>query len=278
MASNVKGVIKAVQKTAEVVQKLRHPSNKGKVLVIVEGADDKNLFDGLFNASYSTVHPVGSCAYIKPIATALNVVYRKRLVFIRDSDFMRAEGLSSAIENVFWTDYHDAEIMQLEGEGAYHLCDTYCPGSFPKDVFDQTILPLEPISRLKWYNVTANLGYPLSDFKVVNYSNRCLPLIVDFGKYFADVTASHSRVSITMPDHVQFNVNHATADLRQISNGHDTVSLLLAMVHGEYKKNLSKKSFTKKMRQLYTPNIFRTTQLYASLSSWIASMGIVNFL
>ncbi|MBW1649439.1 MAG: DUF4435 domain-containing protein [Deltaproteobacteria bacterium] len=98
--------------------KLKHQIEAGKVGIIVEGETDKKLFKKLINESFAVFEIAhGIANLLKAVSELLKET--KKIIGIRDADFIHLEEKKEKTQNIFLTDCHDAEMMLLQSDGAY---------------------------------------------------------------------------------------------------------------------------------------------------------------
>ncbi len=236
--------------------------NAGKVIVVVEGIDDKAVYENCFSSSAVLVYPDGNCDKHAKILEALRP-YKKRLLAIKDADFDRLRGISAAYDNMFLTDTHDLEGMILRCDVFRKLssedrarCSGVDVGRLKKE--------LEDISYLKWHNIEAGLKLNFRDVSVCHPADIYLDRVLKN----SDTEVSYSAESLK-----RFKESHRDADLDELTNGHDLFEKIYIEAQKANKANFPQKSFFKRIRKAYGFEEFRTTNLYAALKSRESSFG-----
>ena len=112
-------------KVADVKSLFDTHVNDGKVVLVVEGPDDKEVYEKVTDAATVCFYVDCNCDKHFVILNALNGRYRNRLLAIKDADFDRLDGTQPPYLNLVLTDTHDMEGMiveeclpELQGEDA----------------------------------------------------------------------------------------------------------------------------------------------------------------
>lgn len=235
-----------------------------KVVVIVEGADDVEMYKRLFSTEKVCLFPDGCCDKHCVILKDLNGKYENRLIAIKDADFDRLNGTTYVYGNLFLTDAHDAEGMILQ----YGLALENLSSEDVKrcEAIDVAALKRElaSISYMKWQNNKENLGLCFDETSV----NRSF---VDYMQ--AVLEKSKSGIVYTQEMHEAFKEVHPNADLDELTNGHDLLEKIYVAAKAADKANFPKKKFFRRIRNSYTKHAFFTTQLCGALRSWEEQQG-----
>ena len=101
-------------KVADVKSLFETHVNEGKVILVVEGSDDKEVYEKVTDAKNVCIYVDCNCDKHIVILNALNEQYGRRLLAIKDADFDRLEGRSHPFANLLLTDTHDMEGMIVE--------------------------------------------------------------------------------------------------------------------------------------------------------------------
>lgn len=231
--------------------------NDGKVVLVVEGSDDKEVYEKVTNTAAVCIYVDGNCDKHFVILNALNGRYGHRLLAIKDADFDRLEGTHHPYPNLVLTDSHDMEGMiveaclpELEGEDA-ERCKCIGLG----DIYSE----LEDISYLKWLNHRNHCG--------INFSNVTLDL--DVNAYFnACVANTDNAVHVTLADMYVFKDEHQGVPEKELCNGHDILERIYVRAHAAKVTNFAKKPFFRRLRRAYPKEKFVDTALYESIKAW----------
>ena len=236
--------------------------NDGKVILIVEGADDKGVYEKVVDATAVCIYPDGNCDKHFVILNALNSRYSNRLLAIKDADFDRLGGIQHPYSNLVITDTHDMEgmiveecLLELQGDDADR-----CRGINIIDIYAE----LEDISYLKWFNQTNHLG--------INFRDATLDL--DINAYFNACIANTDKVvGATLADMYVFKTTHQGVSEKELCNGHDIFERLYVRAHAAKMGNFAKKPFFRRLRRAYPSKMFVKTALYRDIKAWEATNG-----
>ncbi len=248
-------------KVADVKSLFDTHMNDGKVVIVVEGPDDKEVYGKVMDADAVCIYPDGNCEDHFVILNALNGRYARRLLAIKDADFDRLEGVSHPYSNLVLTDTHDMEGMIVE-ECLSALEDDdakRCNGIMVDEIYDE----LEDISYLKWFNHINHYG--------INFSEVTINL--DLTAYFsACVAKTDNVVNVTLDDLYRFKVAHRGVSKKELSNGHDIFERIYVRAHDSEVANYPKKPFFRRLRRAYPKSAFLNTGLFRLIQAW----GSVN--
>ena len=236
--------------------------NDGKVILVVEGPDDKDVYEKVMDVASVCIYPDCNCDKHLVILNALNGRYSQRLLAIKDADFDRLEGVNYPFSNLLLTDTHDMEGMiveaclsQLQGEDAER-----CEGVDLCDIFSE----LEDISYLKWYNHSGHRG--------INFSDVALDL--DLTAYFnACVANTDNVVTVTLEDMYVFKAAHPDVPREELCNGHDIFERVYVRARASKVSNFAKKPFFRRLRRAYPRDKFVDTSLFHAIRDWEVSYG-----
>lgn len=249
-------------KVADVKSLFDTHVNDGKVILVVEGSDDKEVYEKVMDATAVCFYPDGNCEKHFVILNALNGRYGNRLLAIKDADFDRLNGKRHPYSNLVLTDTHDMEGMivgaslsELQGEDADR-----CQGIDLDVVYSE----LEDISYLKWFNHTNHCG--------INFSNVTLDL--DLNAYFSACVANTDNVvRVTLADLFAFKAVHQGASGKELCNGHDIFERVFVRAHAAKVSNFAKRPFFRRLRRAYPKEMFVDTALYREIRAWEAVNG-----
>lgn len=244
--------------TSTVYLLLNNPQYAGRMIVIVEGDDDKTVYKEFFVEDTVLLHPDGNCDKHEIILNDLNPQYYKRLIAIKDADFDRLNSAVQKFRNLFISDTHDLEGMVLRDGIPTNLSDSDSYRCANVDVY---IIKesLRDISLLKWYNNINSCGLNFRDVDVN------IPIVDYWHRVVANTASS---VSVTYEHFQRFVEDVLTVDLDELTNGHDLFERVYLQAKSADKSNFPKKQFFKRLRSTYTLERFKNTSLYASLVAW----------
>lgn len=244
-------------RVAEVYSLFNNQMNEGKVVVIVEGADDKDVYAKVMDTNTVCLYVDGNCEKHTVILTALNKHFGSRLLAIKDADFDRLEEIQPTFANLVLTDTHDLEGMivedclrALEGKDAER-----CAGVDVTEIYAE----LEDISYLKWYNHVNHSG--------INFKDVVLDL--NLTAFFSAVVANTNNVvNVTLKDVFAFKGLHLGVSQKELCNGHDIFERIYVRARMAEKSNYPKKPFFRRLREAYPSKEFTKTELFRLIKKW----------
>lgn len=249
-------------KVADVKSLFETHVNEGKVVLVVEGSDDKDVYEKVTDTAAVCFYVDCNCDKHLVILHALNGRYGHRLLAIKDADFDRLDGTQPTYSNLVLTDTHDLEGMiveeslsELQGEDAER-----CQNTNLGDIYSE----LEDISYLKWFNHTNRCG--------INFSDVTLDL--DINAYFsACVKNTNNVVSVNIADMYAFKASHQGVSEKDLCNGHDLFERIYVRAKAVNKRNFAKKPFFRRLRIAYPASKFVSTSLYQDIRKWENANG-----
>lgn len=244
-------------KVADVKSLFDTHVNDGKVIVVVEGSDDKEVYQKLIDANAVCFYVDSNCEKHFVILDALNGRYGERLLAIKDADFDRLEGTANPYPNMVLTDTHDMEGMivaecltRLQGEDALRCQDIK---------LSEVYAELEDISYLRWFNHANHYG--------INFSDSALDLDID--AYFdACMSKTNNIVSVTLADMYTFKKAHPGVSEKDLCNGHDILERIYVRAKAANVANYAKKPFFRRLRRAYPKDKFVNTNLFHAIKVW----------
>lgn len=249
-------------KVAEVKALFETHVNEGKVVLIVEGPDDRVVYEKVTDATSVCIYADGNCDKHLVILNALNGCYGNRLLAIKDADFDRLDGTHHPYSNLVITDTHDLEGMiveaclsELQGDDAFR-----CQGVKLGEIYSD----LEDISYLKWFSHTNHCG--------INF--RGVSLDLDVERFFNTcVSNTNNVVSVTLSDMYAFKAEHPCVEKKELCNGHDIFERIYVRATAARVGNFAKKSFFKRLLSAYPKNQFVETSLSRDIKAWESISG-----
>lgn len=252
---------------------LQSPKCSKKILVIVEGIDDKKLFDSLFNEHKAYVYNVGGCGLFGRILEELYSAYSSRFIVIKDSDFDVLDGIKYEYLNLFHTDGHDQEMMEMTDRFAKKINLEFCNDS-KLDVMEVE-KEIENVSYIKWYNERKNLNLRVDRFKPYQgfYNGRDKISISDAIKKLYDLDDNAEKMDICERDIEIFIESNKTDDYSNLTNGHDMCEAISRKMHYLKEKDngikpLNAENIPHFLRVSYSLEEFKETQLFNELKKW----------
>lgn len=258
------------------IQELKSPQNRGKVILLVEGPDDRDFYEGFFSTAKTMVRPNSGCLHAENVLKILQVHPKIRCLLIRDADFLRLQGINTA-EDILLTDCHDYEMMVMSCNEARKMFfhDLGIPSY--QQLFNFAFDILNLLSYFKWINDAQQLRYKVNE---VFKDRQDLECIQDID---ALITAANSKSrpnrKITKKALKTFINANGSADKYEYTNGHDFIkALILRLNTSQYGKNESTKSMAARLLRCYNMEHFRTTLLHSNLLLWQKSHKVTILL
>ena len=249
-------------KIADVKALIDTHVNDGKILLVVEGPDDKEVYGELMDSASVCIYVDCNCEKHFVILDALNDRYGDRLLAIKDADFDRLEGKRHPYFNLVLTDAHDMEGMIVEASLSSLQGEDFerCQGILLADIYSE----LEDISYLKWFNHWHHCG--------INFSDTTLDLNVE--SYFNTcVSNTNNTVSVDLSDVQAFKQEHQGVDKKELCNGHDIFDRIYVRAHTAKVSNFPKKPFFRRLRMAYPKEQFLKTSLFKDIKAWETATG-----
>jgi Protein of unknown function (DUF4435) len=213
-------------KLTELRLDMSHPNNKGIVFILVEGDSDVRFYRKCFRQNTCKIEEVpGGKVQLEAILKELNIVF-KRIIGIRDADFLHLEGKSSPLSNLFLTDYHDLETLLFNSDTAFSaVVHEFVPIEKQEkhaDLRAKFLNALTFLSYLRWYN---ELNNGELNFKGLNLGD-----IFDVKHFTIDTTSLLGKIQHLSP---KITIHNAiiSAEIDAIkSENHDVLQLQMAMI------------------------------------------------
>ncbi|MFA7450571.1 MAG: DUF4435 domain-containing protein [Bacteroidales bacterium] len=270
---SVKNSIKQDSQTATLVQMFRTDLYSEKIIVVVEGEDDKRLFSRFFQDETAHIFPIGGNVKFPVILNQLNGSYETRFIMLKDADFDHLNKTNNyPYSNLFLTDTHDAETMMINYDTIRNICCEYSCPIPPSEFIEKLFRDLEALSYLKWYNSVNNIRL---NFKVLNLTNIYTgdnPTEFEniLSKLYAN-DANKSKIYITKEDIQLFYISHKESGIKPqlLINGHDLCeAMVVALIKMKVKGNVKNNDISRCLRSSYTLDHFKETKMYEDIFVW----------
>lgn len=255
------------------------PAFDGKYLLLVEDNDDRKCFFKFFDPKMVEFEVSRGCSRMLQI---LNFIqdYKIPNFAIQDSDFARACKCMPSKDNVFFTDFHDHEMMCLSEKDvmkALFLNNGIC---FDEVLVNEVFDDLKMLSYFKWYNYSNHLNV---NFDGYNPSGKETSDLRSFNSIFNAVKpqSPHCVSSISEKNILDFVKDQKEQNPFEITNGHDFLGVLSQKMKKKYKDivhNLSDAQIRMIIYSSFTMKYFIKTKLYKSIFTWAGDMGVSLFI
>ncbi len=258
-----------------VLLMLNTHATSGKVVFVVEGCSDKRLYGKMYDEDKIVIYPVNNCRHTVKVIKALNGKgYSNRLLGIKDADFDRVNNVVYSYENLFITDYHDAEILALEnGVTINSVWRKYLGTNAPVNIKNDIYNDLLELSMLKWYNNSNHCNIVFNKIGAFTENGT-----FDSGAYVTNlfsVPENSSKQPLPKDYDLWKTGRIAGLDKRQITNGHDFVELLFHKVWRLKRGNMTIKDVARRIVDCYPLEIYRKTGLSLAIDGWARKNGVV---
>lgn len=263
----------------------RAPKYYKKLFVILEGVTDISFFNT--NAANEKIHydtpNSGKPEVIQAVQSLRN--YGISTVYgICDADFDHISGVN--YDNVYFTDFHDLEMMLIEGGVVDRFIDGHTRHEylrnknrelFKNEIKENIISTCYSIGILKWLNYKLSLNLNFKGMRYADFLN-IEEIKVNFNlELFIHHIMNRSRNCPIEYDAIKIKEEYNTLkeceeDYRNICNGHDFMHILALVFRNEFStdRNMSIDKVEPLMRMGYSSDKFRQTRLYSSIESTIA--------
>ena len=267
---------------ASILMALKTPAGLRTVWIVVEAEDDVRVYGKFVNPDTTMVKTSTDSRGRKGYANVETVVTevkdevpKSHILGIRDADYSRYEVETHCFpDNVFATDYRDLEMTLMKSDRVKTAFKKWT------DRYDEVLAISEPICRFWGYMRIYNHIYDLScpfhnklkitkfwDFNAHalsgNWKEKSLSLFITLVGNHCTESSFNSFVSTHSLD---------SDDFYNICRGHDLLSILsLALVDVH---SYSVEKMMTLMKDAYTLDDFRSTNLYGKIKAWQENEGV----
>jgi hypothetical protein len=257
---------------------LRHPSGAGKIWVIVEGDTDQKLFSKLING-YNVVIEISFGGLNTLLASVSELIKEtNRVIGIRDADFINLERKENHDENIFITDFHDAEMIVISCDNSYNsVCAEYFKKEKQPYLSRKKLLKsIAFIGGLRWINSSESLNLNFKDINLGKfYDGQTASL--DEKKCLKEVLKRSPRNTRAVSLKYIRSKIKSTTDFLNLCNGHDFQKAFALCVNYSSKKGVKYVEIGKAFRVAYRLQDFQKTKLYNKLKNWSDNQSIKLF-
>lgn len=251
-----------------------------KVLLVLEGESDILFFNT--NAYNDRIHFDSPCCGKPEVIQAVNDIRRigyDKCYGICDADFDHISGVQ--YENIYFTDFHDLEMMLIAGGVVDRFIDsftkhTYLIGhdrdEFKEDLKAKILDICYSIGILKWLNYKHNILLRFKSMRYMSFivvDNENITFSLD--DYINHIIARSGRISEDYNfDRIKreyLELMAQGADKLHICNGHDFMHIISMVFQCGLStvRNMSKENVESHMRIGYHSEMFKTTNLYGCI-------------
>ncbi len=263
--------------TSYVKGLLNSPMNRDKIVIAIEGADDRDFYERYLSRNKVVFGIMNGHKWTTTVLQNLNPYFKERLAAINDADFSHLDGIEPEYENLFVSDCHDWEMTVISAQRTNDIALSYnVTANNAAKLHDDIISKIRNYSYVRWANEQNEDTDKKIAFKANTheFSNLSIKDCVDKLNSCQKETQRHID-----PDFVlEFESNRRDAEWEQLHNGHD----YFRMLHTEIQHLKGIKDQPKKgdiisgYIELYPKGEFVATKLARSLSNWFAPRDIFN--
>ena len=261
-----------------LLMRFRHPNMAGKVIVAVEGVNDRKFYTKFTDSKVAEIHYLGGC---RKLAEVLNIIarispqYSKRLAGIKDADFCHIMRRQPPVANLFYTDFHDFEMSLISVDKIKRLSGKF---KFEEGqaslIFNNTVAGLKNLSYIKLHNWHRGKGNRLN-FKSVSVSNIWNKDQDQIIEYINSLQKDAVKV-VNKSDVNNLMATISTPDYRQLHNGHDFLSGMALEINGIKPQNANEAKLREELSDIYTDDEFKMTTLYTLIGGYFNPVKIFN--
>jgi hypothetical protein len=281
--SSIRGSDTLAIKLVEIRQSIKHPQNKGKVSILLEGNTDIQLFRKIFSSKYTDMTGVDGKDIVEQALILLAKEGLVQVIGIRDADFSHLEQDYKDIYNLFLTDYHDSEVMMINSpaldnviqEFSSEICYKSLRENLKKNILEYAVY----IGYLRWFHekeIQSTGKYPLK-FKKLNFNKfvtigQC-ELFLDENN-FIETLLEHSQPKALTANDLFNNIEklkQKSKDYLQICSGHDLtklISLIFSKKDNCMTGNINQEKIESSLRLSFKIEYFKETHLYQNIMEW----------
>jgi hypothetical protein len=273
MDRSLRGNIDATDKINDIRLSLNSDAGRKIIWILVEGEDDCRIYPKFFDERKTKVEFVNGGK--GQLVIALNTLTQEtdQVIGIQDADFLHLERSYPAVENLFYTDYHDIEITMLNFEDVrYNLLTEYGLQDKSAEIWQNVLNEASHVAYVRWYNdknrckiIFSGLG--LGTF--VGLENAKVRLKNEELLCELNTRSSNKTETLTLANMDSFKAENQTTDLLNLCNGHDVTALIALIVGGQ----VSHREFCRHLRLSFHAYHFANTKLYAKIYAWQNESG-----
>jgi len=267
MPSSLQSCDKYTDKANTLIQLYRTPEYDGKVMVLVEGKDDRIFFYKFFDSNCAVVKDCGNCRKVREIADML-LEQSVTVLAIKDSDYDRLENRTVETDYLFCTDKHDYEMMCISNrevrERLFNSLALEADESLINEVFDE----LRYLSYMKWMNYAQHRNY---NFDAYHVSEKSADELKNFEVFHQALMAvSPRRTEVSKEDFEEFVNQRTGVDDYELVVGHDFLQRLAEHIKKLYREwgNLNEKRIRDMLHPNFRESDFEATRLYDCIKEW----------
>ena len=268
MATSLKNGITPDWIANNFIMQWKSPGFANKVLILVEGKDDRLFYYKFFNHNTTEIVDCKGCKKVVEVYKILQRDAGFLHITIKDSDFDRLNGNSRLGNNFFYADCHDYEMMCLKNKSTVESLFENLGIPYLESMITQVFSDLEYLSYFKWYNFTNHYNYNFRAFSVTDKSSDDLCRFSHI--HTCILPASPQCRPINETELKQFICSKGGCDPFELTNGHDFIKRLCFYIKSTYREwiNLNEEKLKSTLHPCYTKDDFAESDLCHDIQIW----------
>ena len=245
------------------------PQTINKFLVLVEGIDDLPIYRKFFEMNKVDIKDCNGCEHVKVVHDTIKQEREgnKPFLSILDSDFNQLNGNVPFDSNVFYTDYHDSELL-ISGnkQVRYKVFKDLLPKVKAIDIRERAQKELFYVSFAKWFNVYRHLSFKFEGLDLIN----CMPnQVISESVALQYFKPSPNGISkFPFKAFRIFQSKNRNPNLDQLTNGHDLITRMAGILRKKYQLQISDKDLRDRFCKAFENLHAQKTKLYKNIASW----------
>lgn len=245
------------------------PQTINKFLVLVEGIDDLPIYRKFFDMNKVDIKDCNGCEHVKVVHDTIKQEREgnKPFLSILDSDFNQLNGNVPFDSNVFYTDYHDSELL-ISGnkQVRYKVFKDLLPKVKAIDIRERAQKELFYVSFAKWFNVYRHLSFKFEGLDLIN----CMPnQVISESVALQYFKPSPNGISkFPFKAFRIFQSKNRNPNLDQLTNGHDLITRMAGILRKKYQLQISDKDLRDRFCKAFENSHAQKTKLYKNIAYW----------
>lgn len=270
-------------KIQEVTSMSRHDMHKNKMVVIVEGDDDKKIFEKFIDTEKAVIYIAKGCLWVVKVLDKLNnkADFNNKVIGIKDADFDHVLNINYNIPNLFVTDCHDIEMTLIDENFENSIYSEYNIKNHTAIVHEVSN-DIKNISFVRLYNhikvsEDENLdGINFDGLNINDIYDGISP--VDLNICLNHIKNKGNSSKTWFPQEEDINSlsdSYPNIDLKQLTRGHDMMYALRVKTKALSGEEMSGyKELCRAFRMQLRKEEFMNTRLYNMINSYVTQNGI----
>ncbi len=275
----IKSNVSYQDKINELRLDFMNPNTKNKTFILLEGDSDVRLYCKLYPQDNFKIEvlPSGKI-YLEKGLQELSPLFKK-IIGIRDADFAHLENQKPSVANLFFTDFHDTEMIMVASSATFSaILHEFCSLSQTEHnkIRQKLLAALRFVSYFRWYNELNKLEFSFEGATFGDIFNA-QTFAIDNQKYVEKVVQQSRNAKITDIETILAVVNQLADenhDSFQLCNGHDFLNILALYLTTQNKEGLNEKRLASHFRIAYNFSEYQQTKLYEQVKNWFVEHGI----